>query len=330
VTAPDVREAILSGVAGATEMHDAFQLRERYEEGDRAIDVFSAITDLAIPLRFDELDGLLGACVRVDSASAGILVTTQRPLNIQRFTAAHELGHFVLDHERSFDYVVGPPTRNEPILEVEANTFAAEFLMPKWLLRATASRRGWWGQDRLEDPDVVYQLSLRLGVSFEATCWGLSSAAFISRGTATALADKKPKEIKQRALNGVKLEDSWANVWVLGEGDADSQLNAGPNDIFIVELEERAASGFRWDAKAAVAAGFRVLDDGNQFSDRRVGAASTRRLVFAAAAAGEYELELSHRRSFSTRNTGTSIRFSISTQGSIKKADVLPAGVTLH
>ena len=329
---PEVRDAILSGVAGAAEMHDAFHLREKYEEGDRAIDVFASIADLDIPLRFDELDGLLGACVRVDSASVGILVTTERPLHIQRFTAAHELGHFVLDHEGSLDREVGPPTRTDgrPIVEIEADAFAAEFLMPKWLLKKTASRRGWWGQDRLEDPSVIYQLSLRLCVSFEAACWGLSSADYISRRVATAITQTKPKVIKQRALGGVPLPDSWANVWVLGEGDANAQLNAGPNDVFIVELEERASSGYRWDAAAAVAAGFRVLDDGSHVNDQRIGAPSTRRLVFAAAAPGEYELELRHRRSFSTRGGGASIRFSVSTQGSVKRLDIVPAPVALH
>lgn len=329
---PEVRDAILVGVAGAAETHEAFQLREKYVDGDREIDVFALIADLDIPLRFEKLDGLLGACVRMDSASVGVLVTTQRPLHIQRFTAAHELGHFVLDHEGSLDREVGPPTRTSgrPIVEVEADAFAAEFLMPKWLLRRIASRRGWWAPDRLEDPNVIYQLSLRLGVSFEAACWGLSAADYVSRQVATAVAQTRPKEIKQRALGGVPLSDPWANVWILGEGDANSRLNAGPHDIFIVELEERASSGFRWEAAAAVAAGFRVIDDGSHVNDRRIGAPSTRRLVFAAAAPGEYELELEHHRSFSTRGGGKSIRFWVSTRGAVKKLDILPARLDLN
>ena len=143
------RDAVLRGVSGAAEMHDAFRTREAYENGLRAIDVFDAITDLQIPLVFEALDELLGACVRVNSAAVGILVTTRRDLHMQRFTAAHELGHFVLGHEGSLDREVRMPghTIGRDIQEVEADAFAAEFLMPKWLVKAAAQRRTWWGQD---------------------------------------------------------------------------------------------------------------------------------------------------------------------------------------
>ena len=165
----DVRNALLRGIGGASEAHDAFRLRDSHEDGLRAIDVFGAITELEIPLSFESLDGLLGACVRVDSATVGILITTQRSLHMQRFTAAHELGHFILEHEGSLDREVRVPgdTRDREIPEIEADSFAAEFLMPKWLVRATAERRGWWSGERLSDPDVVYQLSLRLAVSYK-------------------------------------------------------------------------------------------------------------------------------------------------------------------
>jgi Zn-dependent peptidase ImmA (M78 family) len=33
----------------------------------------------------------------------GVLITTQGPMSIQRFTAAHELGHFSMRHQPSLD-----------------------------------------------------------------------------------------------------------------------------------------------------------------------------------------------------------------------------------
>lgn len=321
-----VREAVLRGTSGAAEAHEAFRIREKHQDETRAIDVFGTIRGLEIPLHFGRLDGLLGACVRVDSATVGILITTQRSLHMQRFTAAHELGHFVLEHEGSLDREVRMPgdVFERPIPEIEADAFAAEFLMPKWLMVGTAKRCGWWSAECLRDPAVVYQLSLRLAVSYEATCWGLLANDCIDRNDANAIARSTPKELKKSVLRGISLNDSWANVWVLHAGDNNSHLEAGPNDVFVVELEERAAAGFRWDAQVAIQAGFQVLEDGNLFSDRQVGSPAQRRLVFRAPAPGDHEFALNYGRSFA-RDVNATLRAFVSTWGSVKDDEVFPS-----
>ena len=65
------------------------------------VDVFGAIHAIDLPLLLRPLQGLLGAYLR--DPAPGVLVTTQRPMSIQRFTAAHELGHFSLRHDPSLD-----------------------------------------------------------------------------------------------------------------------------------------------------------------------------------------------------------------------------------
>jgi Zn-dependent peptidase ImmA (M78 family)/predicted secreted protein len=321
-----VRNAWLRGVSGASEAHQAFRIREAHKHGLRPIDVFGAIEELEIPLAFEHLDNLLGACVRVESTTVGILVTTERSLHMQRFTAAHELGHFVLEHEGSLDREVRMPgnTMNRPLVEIEADAFAAEFLMPKWLMKATAERRGWWSGDLLADPDVVYQLSLRLSVSYEAACWGLVSNEYIANSVGAKLADREPREMKARALRGIQMSDSWADVWLLDEGDNGAHLDAGPNDLFIVELSEDAASGYRWDLALADRDGFEVLSDASQHDEKRVGAFSTRRLVFGAPTKGFHELQLIHRRSFSKRSDAQPFSVSISSRGAAKVGDPSP------
>jgi len=321
-----VRNAWLRGVGGASEAHQAFRIRDAHKDGLRPIDVFGAIEELEIPLVFEPLDHLLGACVRVESTTVGILVTTERSLHMQRFTAAHELGHFVLDHEGSLDREVRMPgnTTNRPIVEIEADAFAAEFLMPTWLVKATAERRGWWSGELLSDPDVVYQLSLRLSVSYEAACWGLVASEFVSHGVGTKLAGKEPKAMKARVLRGIQMSDSWADVWLLDEGDNGAHLDAGPNDLFVLELSEDAASGYRWDPAQADRDGFKVLSDSSQHSEKRVGAASTRRLILSAPPKGLHELQLQHRRSFSKRAGVQAFSVSISTRGATKVDDTAP------
>ena len=54
-----------------------------------------------IPVMFRPLKNLLGAYI--DDPGQGVMVTTQRQLPVQRFTAAHELGHAALGHEASLD-----------------------------------------------------------------------------------------------------------------------------------------------------------------------------------------------------------------------------------
>ena len=54
----------------------------------------------------------------------------------------------------------------------EADAFAVGFMLPKWLVVGHCARQGWRIADLLR-PEVVYQLSLRLGASYEATCRAL-------------------------------------------------------------------------------------------------------------------------------------------------------------
>jgi hypothetical protein len=251
---------------------------------------------------------------------------------MQRFTAAHELGHFVLEHEGSFDREVRMPghTEGRDPREVEADAFAAEFLMPKWLMKGAALRREWWTEDCLRTPDAVYQLSLRLAASYEATCWGLLSHDFIPRSTAEDLIGngKRVKEVKKRALRELALDDPWADVWLLGSGDDGGQLEAGPNDIFILDLEERVSGGFRWDAKAATNEGFSLLADTSTFDESVVGGPARRRLTFKAPPPGVYNLRLPLSRSFSPGSSSSTFKLSVSTVGTRKGNAILPSRAT--
>ena len=69
-----------------------------------------------------------GLSVGKEDGGPAIIVNTWDEISVERwiFTAAHELGHLVL-HQSDFE--VGQ-TREEKKHEVEANTFASQFLMP--------------------------------------------------------------------------------------------------------------------------------------------------------------------------------------------------------
>jgi Zn-dependent peptidase ImmA (M78 family) len=61
-----------------------------------------------------------------------IYVNASAPKNRARFSIAHEIGHYALDHERERLDRCGEETLSgSPVWETEANYFASAFLMPK-------------------------------------------------------------------------------------------------------------------------------------------------------------------------------------------------------
>ncbi len=83
-------------------------------------------------------DTVAGFC---DFAARKLYVNENDPLNRQNFTIAHELGHWILHREyflRHPDKYPVLPRFQDPIsgntFEIEANTFAANLLVPKMLL----------------------------------------------------------------------------------------------------------------------------------------------------------------------------------------------------
>ncbi len=104
---------------------------------------------------FRPLKNLLGAYF--SDPDTGVMVTTKRPLPVQRFTAAHELGHAVLGHEASLDDeevlerpIFASDTSGDP-REDQANAFAAELLTPQWLIVHPMKRQG-WRRESFSDP----------------------------------------------------------------------------------------------------------------------------------------------------------------------------------
>lgn len=98
-------------------------------------------------------DGVDGIQIK-NGDEVSIAYNQLRPVHRQRFTVAHEIGHFVLghtstSHERSDD--------NKPE-EIEANQFAAELLMPLKMLK----------RDINNGANVPKQLAKRYFVSEEA------------------------------------------------------------------------------------------------------------------------------------------------------------------
>lgn len=90
-------------------------------------------------------EAISGLLVQLDDGPL-IVFNGKRPHGRQRFTVAHELGHFLLGHSREFHVDLSSPLGSEDRpgyhrrQEKAANTFAANLLMPEEWVREHSSK----------------------------------------------------------------------------------------------------------------------------------------------------------------------------------------------
>lgn len=300
MAAADYAGALRTGTMAAARLHQALDLRAAIEARGGAVDVFGAIQAVDLPLLLRPLQGLLGAYL--SDPAPGVLVTTQRPMAIQRFTAAHELGHFTMKHQPSLDdesILRRMPMAGEPaedFQEVEADAFAIGFMMPRWLIQWHAARQGWTVDD-FRRPNRVYQLALRLGASYEATCWTLVRHRLITTAMARDLQRTEPRELKVALLEDYRPQDYRGDVWLLTERDAGTRIDGSRNDLFVLRLKENAGAGYLWDIDQLKASGFAIVRDAREVIDGDgIGGPVIRRVTAAPGEGGRGSLQLDERR----------------------------------
>lgn len=299
----DYASAVRTGVMAAARLHMELESRAQIERLGGNVDVFGVFQEIGLPVLIRPLDGLLGAYVR--DPTHGVLVTSRRPMSIQRWTASHELGHYSLKHDPSLDNdnVLRRAPMNAGAIggnfqEDEANAFATAFLMPRWLIAWHCQRQG-WDFGALHRPMNVYQLSLRLGASYEATCWTLARDKIIDVATARELMDVQPKSLKTSLLGTHRPDDYRGDVWLLTERDAGSQIDGSRNDLFVLRLEEHAGGGYLWDIDQLRRSGFVVLRNMTEALDEEgVGGPVLRCVTAETAEAHRGQMSLQERRPF--------------------------------
>jgi Zn-dependent peptidase ImmA (M78 family) len=289
------REAILSGALAATRWHQQAHTEAELARTRAPVDVFAALLKSEATVIFRPLEGLLGACLSYPAR--GVIISTQRPLSVQRFTGAHELGHIILHHNSSFDgdEILTRAARLEEATGVQANAFASEFLIPQWLLAIHGRAQG-WNRDSLKDPKIVYQLGLRMGASYEATCIALHNHKAIDQPTYSVLRTVQPRSIKQKLLPDYEPEHWHRDVWVLTERDKGTVIEGQPNDLFLFHLNEKSGAGYLWDISELKERGFVILRDNRDVHyERETVGGSVQRFIAAQsdhAAFGEVLLAL--------------------------------------
>ena len=129
------------------------------------IDVAAIASALGIDVQYRQLDGDLSGILRQssDGAKWEMIVNAAYHTNRQRYTIAHELGHFCLHRyaEKEFkDRIFFRATASDP-MEWQANEFAGQILMPEDDLRNLV-RQGITSVDDLAKKCEVSSLALRI------------------------------------------------------------------------------------------------------------------------------------------------------------------------
>ncbi|UYZ68454.1 ImmA/IrrE family metallo-endopeptidase [Moraxella bovis] len=127
------------------------------------------IDDLEI--RYENLTDNISGKVNYDFDIKKYIITVNENHheNRQRFTIAHELGHYALNHG-SKEYILYRNGESDPD-EIEANAFAAEILMPTAVIRHLIFEK---------DITTVQELAQKLWVSEQAMLYRLKNLGLIS------------------------------------------------------------------------------------------------------------------------------------------------------
>lgn len=160
----------------------ARQLLNAHGASTPPIDVRYLASKLKINILFEDLDDDISAFLLLKNNSAYIAINKSHHPNRQRFSLAHEIAHFVLHAspqkslfvDRLVYYRNVASKSGEVREEIEANTFAAELLMPELLLREELKNYG----EELDENDI-FKLANTFGVSSEAMGYRLANLNWI-------------------------------------------------------------------------------------------------------------------------------------------------------
>lgn len=246
-------DVLLDAARRATEVLEEFEAKKRMEAGYTRIDAehIAAASDVVVMYR--KFERLLGGFLEEDG-TPGIIVNWDRPRGLVHMTCAHELGHFSLGHANTSDTTVDIP-KEADLVERAANQFAYALLAPSWLVVQTM-RRHRWVRSHLRIPAIVYQMSLRLGMSYKAMVWSLNRLGHLSVSEALEIVDAQPIGLKHDVLCGTAPNNSRSDVWLLTDADRDRILEPGLGDQMVFDLPNHAGSGHLWTIDEARSEGF--------------------------------------------------------------------------
>jgi Zn-dependent peptidase ImmA (M78 family) len=172
----------------------AHSLREKlgYAENVVPLDIYRDFRSIGIHVfrRRLENSNVSGLFIKHPVAGKCILVNYTEDVYRQRFTAAHEAAHAILDGDNEDVIISFTKWKRGDLKEIRANSFASSYLMPRNILRAIPNPQAW-------DKNKAIHWANQLKVSTTALANALLSSNLVSSTIAEALkAYKVPQEVK--------------------------------------------------------------------------------------------------------------------------------------
>ncbi len=283
------------------------------------VDVFAAIDRANLWLMFRPLEGMKGALCSAGSAT-GVLVNSNHPFYLQRFTAAHELGHYRLGHPPTIDLDGEDDKADDPTCalsgtELEAESFASHFLMPPRAVRRAL------GDTQPSSPLDAYQAALRLQVSYAAMVSRLLALKFISYAQAREWRTIPPKRIKQSLTHGITGPLGQHNAWLVQDGSNEACLNPAIGDEVHVFVKEQSAAGYAWRASVSFDAPAREIASDSHHSESQYGGSAERHIAYQVVERGSGHLALSHSRGWEEQSEIGALDIVLKVEGSVAADD---------
>lgn len=208
------------------------------------IDVFDAVERLGLWVTFLPLHNLLGAVL--PEGDGGLLITTERSAAVQRYTAAHEVGHWILDQDRlALDGELEVHGTSPAQRERLAQAFAGYFIMPPPLIHGTATRHG-IRRSKVPTPAQVYLTARDVGASYEAVVRQLQNLDYYPWSVLTSLLRVRPLTAKRDAAYGLRPRDGGADVWPLEPQHDQAHVEVEVGDEIVLAMPENRTTGYRW------------------------------------------------------------------------------------
>lgn len=186
-----------------------------YETHDKIfpLNPFQILTDLGIKFVFRQLKNLEGLYLpKSDSSDIDLIaINSNRPITRQRFSAAHELCHFLKDTNLQIPFMC--IFSSNDFIEKYAEEFASAFLMPKDELRLEINKRTKNGKISLDD---VLVISDHFGTSFQACFYRIRQIFpyLIPYHSTSQLKKYHPDRKRENlGLNNLKLYEDLFDSW---------------------------------------------------------------------------------------------------------------------
>jgi Zn-dependent peptidase ImmA (M78 family)/transcriptional regulator with XRE-family HTH domain len=167
----------------------ALELRKflGYSENQVAKDVYKDIRKIGMHVFRRKLlnSTISGFYVKHPTAGPSMLINYHEDVYRQRFSAAHELAHAILDNEEDF-VISHSKFKKDDLVEIRANAFASNYLLPGKLLETLPKSIQF-------TPEVISNLSSQLMVNVTTLLIALKQNGYIDGAEFDSLRDKRIK-----------------------------------------------------------------------------------------------------------------------------------------